>query len=172
MDYYVIVLRIIHILGGVFWAGASFALVGFVSPAAAQAGPAGGQFMQRLVLGTRWLLAVSAAAGLAVLTGLLLYWRASGGLRPEWLSTGTGFAFTIGGLAGLIALFVGIQVGNSSRQLAKLGQRIGSAGGPPSPEDAARLAALQARLQSLGTMTAALLVITLLSMATARYLSF
>ena len=172
MDYYVIVLRIIHILGGVFWAGASFALVGFVSPAAAQAGPAGGQFMQRLVLGTRWRFVISAAAGLAVLTGLLLYWRASGGLRPEWLSTGTGIAFTIGGLAGVTAMVFGFQVGNSSSQLAELGQRIGSAGRPPSPEDAARLAALQARLQSLGTVTAALLVITLLGMSTARYLSF
>jgi hypothetical protein len=128
--------------------------------------------MQRLVLGTRWVLGVSAAAGLAVLTGLLLYWRASGGLRPEWLSTGTGIAFTIGGLAGVTAMFVGVRVGTSSRQLAELGKRIGSAGGPPSPEDAARLAALQVRLQSLGTVTAVLLVITLLGMSSARYLSF
>lgn len=172
MDYYVIVLRILHILGGVFWAGATFALVGFVSPAAAQAGPAGGQFMQRLVLGTRWRLMISAAAGLAVLTGVLLYWRASGGLRPEWLTTGTGIAFTIGGLAGVTAMFIGIRVGNSSAQMAELGKRIGSAGGPPSPEDAARLAALVARLESLGTVTAVLLVITLLGMSTARYLSF
>lgn len=172
MDYYVILLRIIHILAGVFWAGGAFALVGFVSPAAAQAGPAGGQFMQRLVLGTRWVLAVSAAAGLAVLSGLLLYWRASGGLRPEWLSTGTGIAFTIGGLAGVTAMFIGVRVGGSSRQLAELGKQIGSAGGPPSPEDAARLAALGARLQSLGTVTVTLLVIAVLAMSSARYISF
>ena len=128
--------------------------------------------MQRLVLGTRWRFAVSGAAGLSVLTGLLLYWRASGGLRPEWLTTGTGIAFTIGGLAGLTAMFVGIQVGSSSSQMAELGKRIGSAGGPPSPEDAARLGALQAQLQSLGTVTAVLLIITLLGMSTAQYLSF
>ena len=128
--------------------------------------------MQRLVLGTRWRFAVSGAAGLSVLTGLLLYWRASAGLRPEWLTTGTGIAFTIGGLAGVTAMFVGVQVGASSSQMAELGQRIGSAGGPPSPEDAPRLAALQARLQSLGTVTAVLLIITLLGMSTAQYLSF
>ena len=172
MDYYVIVLRIIHVLAGVFWAGGAFALVGFVSPAAAQAGPAGGQFMGRLVLGTRWVLAVSAAAGLAVLTGVLLYWRASGGLRPEWLSSGPGIGFTIGGLAAVTAMFIGVQVGSGSRQLAELGKRIGSAGGPPSPEDVARLGAMQARMQSLGTVTAVLLVITLLGMSSARYLSF
>jgi len=172
MDYYVIVLRIIHILGGVFWAGGAFALVGFISPAAAQAGPAGGKFMQRLTLGTRWITAVSAAAGLAILTGLLLYWRASGGLRPEWLSTGTGITFTIGGLSALIAMGVGIQVGGLSRRMAELGQKIEAAGGPPSPENAAQLAAFQARLQSLGSLTTVLLVITVLAMASARYISF
>ena len=172
MDYYVIVLRISHILAGVFWAGGSFALIGFVSPAATQAGPAGGKFMQRLTLGTRWIMAVSAAAGVSVITGALLYWRASGGLRPEWITTGTGIAFTVGGLAALIALFVGVQVGSNSRKLAELGQRFEAAGGPPSPQDASQLAALQARLQTLGTVTATLLVITLLAMASARYLSF
>lgn len=172
MDYYVIVLRISHILAGVFWAGGSLALIGFVSPAATQAGPAGGKFMQRLVLGTRWILTISAAAGLAVVTGLLLYWRASGGLRPEWVTTGTGIAFTIGGLAGVIALLFGVRVGDSSRKMAELGKKIEAAGGPPSAEDAAKLAAFQQRLQSLGTVTATLLVIALIAMASARYLSF
>lgn len=172
MDYYVIVLRIIHILGGVFWAGGAFALIGFVSPAAAQAGPAGAKFMQRLNMGTRWNMGISAAAGLAILSGLLLYWRASGGLRPEWLSTGTGITFTIGGLSAVIAMGVGIQVGGVSRRMAELGQQIEAAGGPPSPENAAKLAAFQARLQSLGTLTAVLLVITVLAMAGARYVSF
>lgn len=172
MDYYVIVLRIIHILGGVFWAGGAFALVGFISPAAAQAGPAGGKFMQRLTQGTRWITAVSAAAGLAILSGLLLYWRASGGLRPEWLSTGTGITFTIGGLSAVIAMGVGIQVGGLSRRMAELGQKIEAVGGPPSPENAAQLAAFQARLQSLGSLTTVLLVITVLAMASARYISF
>ena len=147
-------------------------MIGFVSPAAAQAGPAGGKVMQRLTLGTRWITAVSGAAGLAVLSGLLLYWRASGGLRPEWLSTGTGITFTIGGLAALIALSVGIQVGGLSRGLAELGQKIEAAGGPPSPQNAAQLAAFQGRLQSLGSLTVVLLVITLLAMASARYISF
>ena len=172
MDLYLIVLRIFHIVAGVFWAGGAFALVGFISPAATQAGPAGGKFMQRLTLGTRWIMTVSAAAGVSVLTGVLLYWRASGGLRPEWITTGTGIAFTVGGLAALIALFVGVQVAGNSRKLAELGQRIEAAGGPPSPQDASQLAALQARLQTLGTVTATLLVITLLTMASARYLSF
>lgn len=128
--------------------------------------------MQRLTLGTRWIMTVSVAAGVSVLTGALLYWRASGGLRPEWITTGTGIAFTVGGLAALIALFVGVQVGGNSRKLAELGQRIEAAGGPPSPQDASQLAALQARLQTLGTVTATLLVITLLTMASGRYLSF
>jgi uncharacterized membrane protein len=172
MDVYLIVLRLIHILGGVFWAGAAFALTGFVGPAVNQAGPEGGKVMQRLVLGTRWVTTVSAAAGLAVLTGLLLYWRASGGLQQGWITTGSGIIFTIGGVAGLIGLFYGIRVGGTSRELAKLGQNIGASGGPPSPEQATELAGLQERLGSMGTINAIALVITVLAMATARYVAF
>jgi uncharacterized membrane protein len=172
VDIYAIALRIVHILGGVFWAGGAFALIGFVSPAARQAGPAGGKFMQELTLRTRWTTAVGAAAGLTVLSGLLLYWRASGGLRPEWLSSGPGVTFTLGGLAALIAMGIGIQVGNTSQRMAEVGKQIEAAGGPPSPENAAKLAAFQARLQSLGSLTVVLLVVTLLAMASARYVSF
>lgn len=169
MDYYVLLLRIVHIFGGVFWAGSAFVLVRFVAPAAEQAGPEGAKFMQRLVLGTRFVVVTAAAAGLAVLTGLLLYWRASGGLRGDWMSTGTGVMFTIGGLAGLIALFTGSGTGATSRRLAELGASLE---GPPSPEQAAEIAGLQDRAGNLGAITAILLLITLIAMATAQYIFF
>ena len=169
MDFYVLLLRIVHIVGGVFWAGSAFMLVQFVAPAVRLAGPEGAKFMQRLVLGTRFVVVTATAAGLTVLTGLLLYWRASGGLRTEWMSTGTGVMFTIGGLAGLIALFAGSAIGANSRKLATLGASLQ---GPPSPEQAAEIDRLQNRLSNLGAATAILLLVVLIAMASAQYVFF
>ncbi len=166
MDFYVLALRIIHILGGAFWAGSAFLLTGYVAPAAGQAGPEGAKFMQRLVLGTRYVTAISAAAGLTVLTGYLLYWRASGGLQGEWISTGTGVMFTVGGLAGIAALIAGIRTGSTSRKLAELGASLE---GPPSPEQGAEIARLQNRLSNLGAISSVFLVVALISMASAQY---
>src|SRR5436190_689631 len=103
MDLVMIVLRLIHILTGVFWAGAAFILVQFILPAATAAGPAGGQFMQRL-LQTNFSRIVLAAGTLNVLAGLVMYWRDSGGLQLVWITTPTGLTLTLGGLAALIAL--------------------------------------------------------------------
>jgi uncharacterized membrane protein len=168
--YLLIVLRLIHVLGGVFWAGGAFALTGFIAPAVNQSGPEGGKVMQRLVLGTRWVTAVSAAAGLAVLTGLILYWNWTSGLQR--ITTSSGIVFAIGGLAGLVGLFYGIRIGRASQELANLGAQIGAAGAPPSPEQGAQLAGLQERMQSMGSINAIALVITVLAMASARYVAF
>ena len=169
MDFYVLLLRIVHILGGAFWFGSAFVLTRFVAPAVTLAGPEGAKFMQKFVLGTRFVAVTATAAGLAVLTGLLLYWRASGGLNTDWMSTGTGVMFTIGGLAGIIALFTGSAIGSNSRKLATLGASLQ---GPPSPEQGAEIAGLQSRLETLGAVTSILLLVTLIAMASAQYVFF
>lgn len=169
MDFYVLLLRIIHILGGAFWFGSAFALTRFVAPAVTLAGPEGAKFMQKLVLGTRFVVVTATAAGLAVLTGLLLYWRASGGLQTEWMSTGTGVMFTIGAIGGITAFITGSAIGVNSRKLVTLGASLQ---GPPSPEQGAEIAALQGRLETLGAVTSILLLVTLIAMATAQYVFF
>ena len=169
MDFYVLTLRIIHILAGAFWFGSAFALTRFVAPAVTLAGPEGAKFMQKLVLGTRFVMVTAIAAGLAVLTGLLLYWRASGGLQTEWMSTGTGVMFTIGAIGGIIALFTGSAIGANSRKLATLGASLQ---GPPSPEQGAEIAGLQSRLETLGAVTSILLLVVLIAMASAQYVFF
>jgi len=134
MDLYVIVLRILHIFGAVFWAGTTFLFTGYVGPAVMASGPEGNKFMQALLGQTRFLRVIAAAAGLTALSGLLLYWRASGGLRPAWIGTGTGLGFTIGGLAGLIAFGFAIAMQNrAGRRLAALGREVRRAVGRPLP---------------------------------------
>lgn len=173
MDLYVIVLRILHIFGGVFWAGTTFLFTGYVGPAVMASGPEGNKFLQTLLGQTRFLRVIAAASGLTALSGLLLYWRASGGLRPEWIGTGTGLAFTVGALAGLAASGIGIGVQNrAGRRLVAVAGQVQAAGKPPTPEQGAAMQAAGQAIARGGRWASVLLIISVLGMATAQYLSF
>lgn len=173
MDLYVIVLRVLHIFGGVFWAGTTFLFTGYLGPAIMVSGPEGSKFMQALLNQTRFLRVIAAASGLTALSGLLLYWRASGGLRPAWMSTGTGLGFTIGGLAGLAAFALALGMQNrAGRRLASLGREVQAAGGPPTPEQGSQMQAAARAISQGGQWSSILLIIAILGMAAAQYLSF
>lgn len=171
MDFYQLVLRLLHIPSGVLWVGGSLAFLWFVGPAVGATGQEGGKVMRQLILRTRWVTALTVAAGLTNLSGLLMYFRDAGGIRL-WTQTSTGLMFTIGGLAGLTAGYFGPQIGQMSKKLAQLGERVAMAEGPPSSEDQAELGRLQERMQSFGSIAAILLVIAVLAMASARYVIF
>ena len=173
MRWDIVILRLIHIISGVLWAGASFSFAGFIEPAARHAGPEGGRFMQSLATRTRYSIAMGIAALLATLAGLWLFWIDSGRLNPAWLGTGTGLALTTGGAAGILAAIIGFTFQfSSTRRLEKLGQEIGRSGGAPSPAQAQELQQLQGKLRMGGRWIAGLLAIVVVTMATARYLAF
>ncbi len=67
------ILRFLHIAAAIFWAGSSFFTVFFLEPTVRSLGPDGGKFMQRLIGGARFSLAISLAATITVLAGLAMY---------------------------------------------------------------------------------------------------
>src|SRR3989475_10257866 len=79
VDATMILLRVIHILSGVFWAGATFFLVGFLQPVVAASGPEGGRLMQRLTSQKRFQMAMPVAAGLRIHPALAANGRGSAG---------------------------------------------------------------------------------------------
>jgi uncharacterized membrane protein len=171
MDVIMLVLRLLHIFGGVAWVGGNFMLAGYVEPTVRAAGAEGGRFMQRLTGQSGFSEMMTVAAIANVLAGILLYWRDSGGLQPAWIATGTGIVFTLGGLAGILAAVVGFGVSRPAAvQLGALGKEIASAGGPPAPEKLAQMQALSEKLRQGGRLGVALMIVALLGMATARYL--
>lgn len=173
MDWTMIILRILHILGGVFWAGSAFLLVGVIEPAMRDLGPEAGKFMQRLADRGRMPVYASAAAGINVLTGLVMYERVSGGYSQAWLVTGRGLAITMGTWAGLIAFVVGYLVsGRAARRMGQMGKTVQASGQPPSPEQQEEMARLQGRMAAGGRWVAILLVIAILGMSSAQYLLF
>ncbi len=74
MNTWIIVLRIIHIVSGVFWVGGSLFLGLFIGPTVNATAEAGQKFMAHLITKARLATRVSAAAGLTVLAGAILYW--------------------------------------------------------------------------------------------------
>jgi hypothetical protein len=171
MDTYLVVLRIVHILAGVFWVGAAFTTILFLQPTAREVGPAAGPFMAHLAGKKRLVDWVLRAAGLTILAGLLLYWRASGGLDGDWITSAQGLSLTIGALCGIGPFSLGVSVVRPSIMATlAIGAEVAASGGPPTPEQAAKLQALQERGKAVGQIIVPLLVVAVSGMAAWRYL--
>jgi uncharacterized membrane protein len=168
---FTLILRFIHIVGGVFWVGAVFLMVGFIFPTVRETGPQGGRFMQDLMQRRRLSVYMNTAAGLTMLSGFIMMGRIVSATNGAWMETRTGMTFAIGGLATIIAAIIGgAIVGRGGQRLAKLGATIQASGGPPSAEQAAEMSRLQARMGNTMRVVAVLLLVAVTSMATARYL--
>lgn len=171
MDAYVIVLRILHIVAGVFWVGSAAVVTFFLEPAAKELGPAAGPFMGE-VSGKRKLPIVISVAGIVnVLAGLLLYWRVSGGLDQAWLTSGPGIGFTVGGIAAIVGLFLGVGfIRPRFARLGAIGAEVQGSGGQPSQAQLQEVQHLNHVLKRLGMTVMSLLTVAVVAMAIARYL--
>ena len=170
MDIYLIVLRIVHILGGVFWVGSAIVFFFFLEPTANALGPQAQPFMKQLFDKRRFAMYIAAANVLVVLSGVLLYWRDSGGFRLEWITSPTGLGFTIGGVAAIVSTIVGLAyIRPNVERIGALGDRLDAAGRPPTDEELGELRAVQGTLRRIGGIYLAFLTVAVLTMATARY---
>jgi uncharacterized membrane protein len=110
MNFYVILLRLLHIFGGVFWVGAAGTHILFIEPAARATKPESGRFMQALMVRQRLPISISISSWITIISGLLLYWRASSGFQISWITSSMGLAFTISALAAFLSFFIGMLV--------------------------------------------------------------
>ena len=168
-----LVLRLIHIFGGFLWLGISFFYVRFLEPTVKVTGPEGQRFIQKMGQVTPINNAIAVAAILTTLSGLLMYWRVSGGFQAGWITSGYGIGLTIGGVAGLIEAILGATVnGPTATRILALGKEMEAKDGPPSPAQLAEMQALQEKLSKYGARGVLLLTIALIGMSVAQYLQF
>jgi hypothetical protein len=156
----VIILRLIHIVSGGFWAGAGIFMGWFVGPAAQAAGPGAGPFMQALLKrkAPRILLTTGIVT---VASGLLLL-----GYRQPTMSRWQDWALVIGALSAISALTIGIAL--QLPTLAKvqaLGGQIAAGGQPPTPAQGAEMGMLQGKIARYGSTIAFLFAGALAGMA-------
>ncbi len=165
-----LLLRLIHILAGVFWAGSAFMVAGFLVPTVRETGAEGGRFMAHLVARRRLPVFLGIAMLLTVLSGLTLYARTAAATHGTWSRTGPGIAYAVGGLSAILGAIVGMSIsGASARRMAAIGQQVAEAG-RPSPEQQAEIGRLQGRMAVGARIAAGLLAVAVAAMATARYL--
>jgi hypothetical protein len=171
--YLILLLRLIHIVAGILWAGAAVYYLFFVKPSVKAIGAAGPQFMQHLAERRKLPLFMVGTSLLTVLAGGFLFWSSSGGFNAAWIASGPGVGFTIGSVAALVAFLVGtFVIGPTSGQLGALGGQIAASGTGPAPDQLATLQALDKRLNFAEQVDFIMLVISMLTMATARYWTF
>ncbi|HKG34588.1 MAG TPA: hypothetical protein VKB22_12675 [Gemmatimonadales bacterium] len=164
-----IVLRLIHILGGIFWVGAMILLAGFLLPTVRATGREGGRFMQTLMQQQRLQFYLGLAAALTVLSGITMYARLAAATHGAWAGSRPGIAYGVGAAAAILAAAFGGGIsGSAGRKMLALGQAIGSA--PPSVEQQAELSRLQRRMALGARVAASFLVIAASAMAVGRYL--
>lgn len=166
-----VILRVVHILAGVFWVGSAFFFFAFVEPTARTLGPDAQRFMQHMTVVRRVPMMVTAAAGLTVLAGVLLYWRDSGGFQLSWITSPPGLGVTAGAVFGIAAFVLGlVTVRPQVERLGRLGHEIETAGGPPTTTQLGEIGALTEGLRRAGAIDVALLTVAVVAMATARFL--
>ncbi len=170
MAILMIILRIIHIIAGVFWMGAGMMQVRFVAPTAQALGPDGQKFMAHLMQRTKFSAASGAASGLTLLSGLIMYALIYDRMQVQ---PNYGLGITIGGVFGIIAFVIGTtMIGVPTGKMKKVLDKVEAAGEPPSPENIAQLQSLGATIDKGGTWAVITGVIAMIGMSAAQYLMF
>jgi hypothetical protein len=171
MDVVLIIFRIIHVGSAMTWFGGTIVTAFFLQPTVAALGVAGQPFMEHLMNRRKLGVMFPIVAALTVLSGAVLYWRDSGGVQLSWITTPTGLAFTIGGIAAIIA-FVGggVLIGPGIAEQTAVRGELAAGDGMPTAAQQERLDRADRRLALAGRIDLPLLLLAGLTMAVARYL--
>ena len=167
----ILVLRLVHILGGVFWVGSGLFSTFFLVPALGSAGPAAGQVMAGLQ--RRHLFTVlPSVALLTILSGVRLMMITSGGFSPAYFQSDAGRGFAWGGTFAIAAFVLSLLVVRPTAvRSGALAAELARATDDAARADlSARLAGLRKRGALSGLVATALLLIAAGLMAVARYL--
>jgi len=169
MDYLKEVLRLIHIVGGMYWFGAVMMMYFFVTPSVIATGDAGQQFMKYLGGKSGLSNSILRAAVATALAGAWLYWLDSNGFQSAWMKSSTGTMFTLGGFFGAVALVFGTIVNRAVAAIGQLGAQIQ---GKPTDEQMAQMQKLQIRNGTAMKYATYSLILSVVFMALARYFVF
>lgn len=167
MDNEIVVLRTLHIIPGVFWAGGATFVAFVLEPSLRRLGDDVQHSVMRSV--NRVMSpAVTGAAVLTVIFGLILIARIPDHGFDELFVDGWGWSIGLGLIASILALLAGALGGMSSAQLYRLLDRI--EGGRGAPQETAEVQRLMARVRTIGQIHALLTLVAVAAMAGARWI--
>jgi uncharacterized membrane protein len=168
MNMELIVLRALHVVGGIWWVGSMAFVAFFLFPSIREAGPAGGQVMQQLAKRNMmtWTPVIAVITMLAGLRLMMIVGAAS----PGYFASTQGMTYSMGGALAILTFFHGLF---ASRPVAlKMADISKQMAAPDANKEAlgAELKKLQAKGGLNLRITATMLLVSSLSMAIARYL--
>ena len=171
MDHaWLLLLRLVHILGGILWVGGVCILAWFVGPTVRAEGADGVRFASRMMLERKLSQWLSAFAGLAILSGFILYGQAISNTDGAFARSRSGMVYGVGAIAALAAMVTGITMGTMvGRRMGAMRAKFTAEKRAPTAEESAELARLAQRNSTGSRITAWLLVIAASAMAVARY---
>ena len=165
----ILILRIVHVLGAIVWAGTSLFVAFFLMPAMGMAGPAAGPVMGGLVKRKLFTI-IPIVAVVMMLTGLWLMMISSAGFSASYFATRSGQTYVAGAVGALAAFAIFMLVSHPAiGRSMTLGQQIAQA---PEAERGALMAqmnAVRARAGKASIASALILTLTAVAMAIGRY---
>lgn len=170
MDILQIILRLLHIVGGIFWVGATMFTALFLLPALRDAGPDGAKVMEG-VARRKFMEIMPVVAILTMVSGLWMFYRASGGFNAAYFASRAGMGYSTGAAFAIIAFIIGLTVVRPSMLKAAA---LSKSAAQATPEERGRIMSaagvLRARAGKAGNAVVSLLIVAAAAMAVARYL--
>ena len=164
-----LLLRLLHILAGTFWVGATLVNAYFLLPSVRAVGPSAAPVMIQIMQQRRMQLWLNVAMSVAILAGLGLFGVHESSAHGAFSRSRMGMVLLVGAVLAIAAAGVGgAMVQPAGRKLGAIAQRAGS--GPPAADARGEVAALQARVGRGVNIMAVLLLLSAAAMAAARYL--
>ena len=166
-----LLLRLLHVGGGVVWVGGVVVTTFFLFPAARATGPSGAVVMRQLAGVQKFPIFMMVVGLVTVLSGITLFMRNAMGDNNQWGGTTAGITFSVGGLLALIALVIGMVRNRPlAAKMADVGAQLQGAGTPPPANLVAEMTRLQDSLHTASIVVAYLLLGATAAMSVARYL--
>jgi uncharacterized membrane protein len=171
MNTELLVLRLVHILGGIFWVGSLIFTSFFLMPALRSSPAIAGQVMAGLQK-RRLFTLLPIVALLTIASGIRLLWIASVGFSDAYLSTPTGRTFSVSAVAAIVAFLLSLLVSRPGFvRVGRLGATLASTTDESAKQRiSSEMQRLSRRVSIANAIVAALLLLAAAGMATARYM--
>jgi uncharacterized membrane protein len=171
MNAELLVLRLVHILGGIFWVGSLIFTSFFLMPALGSSPAVAGEVMAGLQK-RRLFTLLPIVALLTILSGLRLLWIVSAGFSDAYLSTSTGRTFSASAVAAIVAFLLSLLVSRPSfLRVGRLSATLATTTDQGARQRiSAEMQRLRRRVSIANAIVATLLLLTAAGMAIARYL--